>query len=177
MRASQSQYFSPPDARSQSGRWTSQTRSHAQGLVEGQHVPALVLVSSSKSAVLVALVDDTPGIWRSNLLATFSASASFFLMAESYAEVSPAWRQNPAAAGADALTTAAGLAAGLGLSASFGEASGIGASDGGDGFVASLRLLSSASQPYLAATHRWLESGELHDPAGELFSGADRSTV
>lgn len=48
-------------------------------------------------------------------------------------------------------------------------ASGIGASDGGDGFVASLRLLCSASQPYLAATHRWLESGELHDPAGELF--------
>ena len=43
----------------------------------------------------------------------------------------------------------------------------------GDGFVASLRLLCSAAQPYLSALHRWLDRGEVgsSDAAcgGELF--------
>ncbi len=39
---------------------------------------------------------------------------------------------------------------------------------GGDGFAAATRLLCAAAQPYLAATHRWLEAGELDadDDAG-----------
>ena len=42
---------------------------------------------------------------------------------------------------------------------------------GGDGFVASLRLLCSAAQPYLSALHRWLERGEAvsDGEGGELF--------
>ena len=42
----------------------------------------------------------------------------------------------------------------------------------GDGFVASLRLLCSAAQPYLSALHRWLDRGEVGSDAacgGELF--------
>ncbi len=43
----------------------------------------------------------------------------------------------------------------------------------GEGFVASLRLLCSAAQPYLSALHRWLERGEVGSDAarggGELF--------
>lgn len=43
---------------------------------------------------------------------------------------------------------------------------------GGDGFVMALRLLCSAAQPYLTGLHRWLDAGELSDPAGELFVAA-----
>ena len=31
------------------------------------------------------------------------------------------------------------------------------------------RLFCAAAQPYLGALHRWVDSGELEDPAGELF--------
>jgi gamma-tubulin complex component 5 len=43
------------------------------------------------------------------------------------------------------------------------------ASDDGCGFVDAARLFCAAAQPYLAALHRWLDSGALEDPAGELF--------
>ena len=43
------------------------------------------------------------------------------------------------------------------------------ASDDGVGFVDAARLFCAAAQPYLAALHRWLDSGALEDPAGELF--------
>ena len=43
------------------------------------------------------------------------------------------------------------------------------ASDDGQGFVDAARLFCAAAQPYLGALHRWVDSGELEDPAGELF--------
>ena len=53
------------------------------------------------------------------------------------------------------------------------DAAGRGGGVGGDGFVSGLRLLCAAAQPYMAALHRWLETGELSgDPTGELFVAA-----
>jgi len=43
------------------------------------------------------------------------------------------------------------------------------ASDDGQGFVDAARLFCAAAQPYLGALHRWVDSGALEDPAGELF--------
>ena len=43
------------------------------------------------------------------------------------------------------------------------------ASDDGRGFVDAARLFCAAVQPYLGALHRWVDSGSLEDPAGELF--------
>ena len=43
------------------------------------------------------------------------------------------------------------------------------ASDDGQGFVDAARLFCAAAQPYLGALHRWVDSGELEDPVGELF--------
>ena len=40
---------------------------------------------------------------------------------------------------------------------------------GGDGFATSLRLFAAAAQPYLSSLSKWLETGELSDPCGELF--------
>ena len=39
----------------------------------------------------------------------------------------------------------------------------------GAGFVVATRLLCASAQPYLAATHAWIETGTLDDPAGEFF--------
>ena len=43
------------------------------------------------------------------------------------------------------------------------------ASDDGQGFVDATRLFCAAAQPYLSALHRWVDTGSLEDPAGELF--------
>ena len=39
----------------------------------------------------------------------------------------------------------------------------------GAGFVVATRLLCASAQPYLAATHAWIEEGALDDVAGEFF--------